>query len=113
MWNGKDTKATQIFRRANLSPCNFAVTARASFLPSPKEGTAPFINGFNNPRREKPRTHGMGDHGRENRVDQKKRSANGKGATTPTGEAHITLGNNGAKSSFLSLWVERGSPRYV
>jgi hypothetical protein len=86
-----------MFRRANLSPCNFAVTTRAGFLSRPKEGTTPFINGFNNPRREKPRAHGMGDHGRENRVDQKKTPADGKGAASPTGEAHIALGNDGGE----------------
>jgi hypothetical protein len=40
----------------------------ASFVSGPEEGSSPFVNGLDNTGGKKPSSHGMGKHGRKNRV---------------------------------------------
>ncbi|KAK1648241.1 hypothetical protein QYE76_066046 [Lolium multiflorum] len=49
----------------------------ADFFASPNESATPFVNGFNNPGREKAGAHGVSQHGGEDRVDQQEAPADG------------------------------------
>jgi hypothetical protein len=95
--DGEDTKAPKILRSANNVPGNLALATIARFLPRPKKGPVTFVNSLNNPRREGTRSHSVGNHGGKDRVDQKKATSNGERATPPSGQLHVTLGNNWGK----------------
>jgi hypothetical protein len=64
--NGNDTKATQIFRGAKVSPSNLALATITRFLTRPKESSSPLIDSFSNPGWKKSSGHSMGKHGYEN-----------------------------------------------
>jgi hypothetical protein len=95
--NREDPEPADTFWGADNVPRDLALAAGAVIVAIPKEGTPSFINSLNDSRREKSSAHGMSEHGREDRVDKDKPPTNGEGPTTPTGQFHITLGNDRSK----------------
>jgi hypothetical protein len=89
--DGEDTKAPKILRGADNVPGNLALATIARFLPSPKEGPTTFVNSLNDTRREGASGHGVGDHGGEDRIDQKKTTSNRERTAPPSRQFHVTL----------------------
>jgi hypothetical protein len=88
---GYYTKPPEFFWDADIIPSHLALASIASFLSGPEEGPASFIDGFNDTGREEARTHGMGQHRGEDRVDEEKATTNGEASPSPAREAHITF----------------------
>jgi hypothetical protein len=95
----EDTQAPTVLRTANLRPGDFTLTPMTGFFTHLEESATSFVNGFKDPSTEETRGHGMGHHGGKDSVDENKASPNGKGASPPPREVHITFRNNGVKVS--------------
>jgi hypothetical protein len=109
--DGEDAQTTKFLWGADIPPGDFAVSAMTSFLASPEEGPTSFVDGLNNPGREKASNHGMGEHGREDRVYQNQTSPNGEAPAAPTRKAHVTFVNNGGEISRAEFVDREGSPK--
>jgi hypothetical protein len=93
--NGEHPEVTLHFGNTHFGPGNLALTTVAS----PQEGSRPLINSIDDTRREEADTHSMRQHSSDNRVDKEEEAANGKGAASPTSQAHVTLGDDRVKVS--------------
>jgi hypothetical protein len=98
----EDAQPSKIFWSANDRPGYLALAAVTGFLPGPEESTTPLIEGLNGTNRED-RAHGMGDHGREDRINKDQASTDGERAPVPAREAHITFGDDGGKINKLKF----------
>jgi hypothetical protein len=101
--DGEDAQTTKFLWGADIPPGDFAVSTMTSFLSGPEEGPSPFVDGLNNPGREKGSSHGMGEHGREDRIYQNESSPNGEASTAPPRKAHATFVNNVGEISRAEL----------
>jgi hypothetical protein len=88
---GYDPKPPEFFWDTDIFPSHFALTSIASFLSGPEESPTSFIDGFVDTGRKEARTHGMGQHRGEDRVDEEKTTSNGEASPSPAREAHITF----------------------
>jgi hypothetical protein len=68
--DGEKAEPPKFVWGADIFPGNFAVPAMASFLSGPKEGPATFVNSLNDSSRKESGGHSMGEHGREDRVNE-------------------------------------------
>jgi hypothetical protein len=64
----------------------------ADFFASPKESVTPFVHGFNNSGRKKANTHGVSQHGGEDKVDQQEKPTDVERTSTPPRKAHVASG---------------------
>jgi hypothetical protein len=76
--NGEDAEAADVLWCADNIPSNFALPPSAMVIASPEEGAPAFVNCLDHPRREEAGTHGVGEHGSENGVNEDETTADGK-----------------------------------
>ena len=89
---GYDTKTPELFWDTDIIPSYLALASIASFLSGPEESPTSFVYGFDDTCRKEARTHGMGQHRGEDRVDEEKTPSNGEASSpSPAREAHITF----------------------
>ena len=111
-WNGQDPQASIVLGLTDVNPGDFALSPRAGFFDRQSRGRfCTFYQWRQWPLGKQTVTHGMRNHSSEDRVNQKKLTADGEGATTPSGELEITFWDDGGKVRGSNLrGREGGSP---
>jgi hypothetical protein len=94
---GDDAETAHIFGFAHIVPSNLKVASRASFFPSPEEGSTALVNSLKDADRKKPGAQGMSKHCREDRINKKKTTTNGERAAGPPREFQIAFRDDRGK----------------
>jgi hypothetical protein len=93
----KHPKTSPLFWDTNISPSNLALAPVAGFFTRPEESPTTLVNGFKDPNRKKPSTHGVREHRGEDGVHQDEASPNGERSPLPSEELQVTLGDKRVK----------------
>jgi hypothetical protein len=109
--DGEDAETSFFLRDTDIVPSDLALAAIAGFLSGPEESTPAFINSRDNTGRENTRSHGMGNHCSEDRINEDKPAANGEGPAPPSREAHITFRHDGGEIRKPELMGGKGEAK--